>query len=133
MQQDTISVEERLAQLEQGISFVQKENLELLKKLETTPAAEIRLAQLEQGMLILQEENKALRSELAAVPAVTDAVPKTPKIPEKTFKVGGTEYKFVVPQFRNGKEIITAVDALTDKELLAELVAKGSGVIREIE
>lgn len=57
----------------------------------------------------------------------------TNQIPDKSFKVGKTAYVFTVPQFTNpldGHSIITAKEALTNKELQEYLVENECGVTK---
>lgn len=54
-------------------------------------------------------------------------------IPSKSFKVGKGEYVFIVPQFTNpldGHTIVTAEEALTNKDLLAHLAENETGITK---
>lgn len=56
-----------------------------------------------------------------------------PALPEKPFKYDGKSYKFIVAKFFvPGVGILTAKEALTDKEVLKYLVESGSTVIEEV-
>ena len=48
---------------------------------------------------------------------------QAPKLPETTFKVGGANYKFTIPQFYFDGNVYTAEEALDNKDLLTKLVA----------
>ena len=75
----------------------------------------------------LEEQLEAMAAAPGKVPA---PVKKKPAVPEKSFKVDETEYLFTVPQFSHGGSIITAEEALTNKDLLKELVEMGFGGIK---
>lgn len=79
----------------------------------------------------LKKENTALKDTLKEAEADT---PTTPVVPEEAFEVYGKKYKFVCAAFIHPitKEKMTAVDALTAPEILAALVAGGSGLIKEV-
>lgn len=83
----------------------------------------------------LQAQYADLQKQLAKMVAADKApeAPAKPEIPNKTFKVNGKEYKFKFAQFiipGVGKR--TALEALTDKDLLKRLVESNSGLVREI-
>lgn len=90
----------------------------------------------------LREENAELKKAVAAKADPAEAAkPKpVPVIPTEPFEVGGELYKFVSAKFtlpaRKGGRTeaisLTAVDALADTAILAELVAIGSGVIAKV-
>jgi predicted Zn-dependent peptidase len=92
---------------------------------------EERLAKAETAINILQKENSTLKAFVSSAPGQKPPTEK-PKLPEKTFKVDEKEYKFVVPSFNYKGQLITAVDALTDNEILIDLVKRKSGVIQQI-
>lgn len=103
------------------------------------PNVEARFAQMEEALASMQKENEFLKKSLSKkeTPAAPEKKEK-PKTPDKTFTVDGKEYKFLVPVFRIlNKERqpvdMTAVDALTDKDVLQALVYNKSGVIAEVE
>ena len=90
-----------------------------------------RIEALEKGHAALTAENAALRKGLKAAETPAKEKPK-PVIPTQTFQVGRKTYKFIVPAFRIGDKDMTATDALTDEELLADLVHNESGIITEV-
>ncbi len=66
-----------------------------------------------------------------AAPAVKEK--KKAGIPSKSFKVDGEEHVFTVPQFTNpldNHSVITAEEALTNKDLLAHLVKNNTGITK---
>ena len=75
----------------------------------------------------LEEQLEAMAAAPGKAPA---PVKKKPAVPEKSFKVDKTEYLFTVPQFSHSGSIITAEEALTNKDLLKELVEMGFGGIK---
>lgn len=84
----------------------------------------------------LRSQNEQLQKQvntLASTGAVEAAKDETPKIPTDTFTVGKKKYKFAVPKFiMPGKGEFTALEALTDNGILAQLVKSGSEVIVEV-
>lgn len=119
------------------------------EKNEMSPATAAIIEQMQQQIADLQarsesaaQDNEALKAEtaalkkaLAAATAPTKPTATKSLVPEDTFEVDGTKYRFRVPRFRMpikgvlGGAMITAVDALADKELLEFLVTNQSGVI----
>lgn len=96
---------------------------------------EKQLETLSKGYAQLQKENKALADKLASATQKTDTKPaEKPKLvlPDKTFKVEGKAYRFRLKKFIFKGEELTAVDALQDDDILAELVAMNSGAIAEV-
>lgn len=96
-----------------------------------TPA-EIKALQEENAKLkesLATEENlsKALQEELTKkqAPAAPDNL--GPKIPGKTVRVGKKEFKFIIPAFNLGGEVITAEQAIKDDKVLAALEAMNFG------
>jgi hypothetical protein len=85
----------------------------------------------------LSKENQELKaqvSKLSSTGAVEAAQQEGPKIPEDTFTVGGKKYKFTVPKFLHPeKGEMTALEALTDRTLLASLVKKESSILEEVD
>lgn len=86
----------------------------------------------------LQEENTALQKLVETSGKSAKQVVKL-TIPDDTFEVGGRTFKFRVASFtlpagkgRTQAETVTAKDALTDRDLLEALVARNSGVIKEV-
>ncbi len=89
----------------------------------------------------LEAENAELK---AANQALAAAVPKSvekdvkikPILPATTFEVDGKKYRFIIAYFKvcnyNDNQPVTAEEALADKNLLAQLVQEGSGVIEEV-
>ena len=76
---------------------------------------------------------EALTKQLSiAGPTAKAQKAEKPKIPDQTFKVGDQEFKFVLAEFIYGEQKMTAIDALTDTDVLADLVDKKSGVIQEL-
>jgi len=51
-------------------------------------------------------------------------------IPDKSFKVDGVDYVFTHPKFHWKGSVVTASEALLNRELLEELVKISSGVIK---
>jgi hypothetical protein len=83
------------------------------------------------------EELKAKLEGQATEPVssvtVNKAKPTKKLIPEKTFKVGGKSYRFLVAQFRKGGEVIKAVDALKDTDLLKEIVEDYAPLVEQVK
>lgn len=79
----------------------------------------------------LSRENDALKKQVqkSAAPAKAPELPKLPV--NNAFEVSGETYEFLAPAFLHEGKQVTAVDALADEAILASLVAKQSGVIRE--
>jgi len=79
----------------------------------------------------LQAKVEELEMQLAASGKTAAPLPaKKAQLPTDSFKVGKENYVFTAPAFNlNGKKIL-ATEALLDKDLLAELVEMGSGVIK---
>lgn len=110
-----------------------------------TPTAEERLAALEErlqaadkkqadqdkALAKMAKENDSLKAGLKASATPEKEVELV--LPTQTFKVGGKEYKFASKKFILDKVEMTAIDALSDKDVLKKLVDKGSGVIVEVE
>ena len=100
-----------------------------------------RLAALEKK---ISEQDKTIQQHEQTISALSGQLKKAsatpeekkdlekPKLPKQEFKIGKDTYKFVLPQFRHGGQLVTAIDALNDKDLLADLVKKGSGVIKQV-
>jgi uncharacterized coiled-coil protein SlyX len=142
------ALEKRLAVLEGQIESQTKTIQEQNKTIESlskqpknvaVPETEKRIAALEkQGdsqTKTIQQQNKtieALTKQLKSVDAPDTQEKEPPVLPTKSFTVDGREFKFVVAEFFYKGESMTAVDALTEKEVLAALVEKGSGVIQEV-
>lgn len=61
-----------------------------------------------------------------------------PTLPTEPFTVGDKNYKFRIARFQYKRKgstesvVINAADAMTDPELLAELVEKGAGCVVEV-
>lgn len=55
-----------------------------------------------------------------------------PEVPEKTFKVGGAEYKFKYARFWYKEEKVLAADAINNTKLLKELVEEAPGVLEQL-
>lgn len=85
----------------------------------------------EETIEALRKENAKLAEQVGAVSTGTKKRKEKPKPPTKTFTVSGTKYRFQVVQFRYDRQVVKAVDALEDKELLKELVANNSRVITQ--
>jgi hypothetical protein len=54
-------------------------------------------------------------------------------LPTETFKADGKEYRFIVAVFNLDGKIVTAKEALANKEILAELVDIKAGVIEVVK
>jgi hypothetical protein len=67
----------------------------------------------------------ALEAELATSQSQAVGAPKTASL-------GGKKYRVTIPAIRHKGLIITADSILNDEDLLAELVAKGSGAVEEV-
>lgn len=90
----------------------------------------------------IKKENKILTEKLEQATIGSDANPQEKKepliIPKENFEVDGKKYCFVVPRFHlpqneKGESLsVTAKDALQDPEILQGLVARKSGVIKEV-
>lgn len=138
------AIQKQLDALTKGLETVKSENTELRKKSEEAVKS---IGTLNKTLGNLQAENKELRKQLDKKPDATEAVAEEkPKIPEQPFTVEGLvdeqgrlkKFQFTIAAFLHKKAgsltavKVTAKDALTDPALLAELVAKGSGVIKEV-
>ncbi len=97
------------------------------------PTNEERIKALEGTVAKQNQTIKALSDQLqkATAPAKEEK-PQKAVLPDKTFKVDDREFEFVLAEFVFGEARMTAVDALADKTVLAELVKRGSGVIKEV-
>lgn len=70
---------------------------------------------------------------LKNVAAVQSAAPAKAVIPQKPVKVAGKEYVFKVPKFNLNGAIVTAEEASTDKEILAEILKmEGQGILKPL-
>jgi hypothetical protein len=67
----------------------------------------------------------ALEAELATSKSQATGAPKTAALGDK-------KYRVILPAIRYKGLIITADSILNDEDLLAELVAKGSGAVEEV-
>lgn len=87
-----------------------------------------KLSSLEGKVNDLSTENKKLKAAVAG-----PAPEEKPELPTAAFEVDKAKYKFVVAKFFvPGVGVVTAKEALTDKELLKKLVKEESGVIEEV-
>lgn len=103
---------------------------------EEIKALEDKLAAAEETIAGLKDENSTLKqvvAELKANAPAEEVVEEKPTLPEKAFKVEGKSYKFVVARFNvPGIGIMTAKEAIADKDVLKKLVEAGSAVIEEV-
>lgn len=145
-----LTPEQRIAALESLISEQNKTIKSIPDQSKKVAALESTVSQLNTTIKSLSGQSEkvaALESTLAqqkkTISALSDQLAKTGnqekekapealKIPEDTFTVDDHSFKFVVPVFVYKTQKITAIDALADKEILAHLVAIGSGVITEV-
>lgn len=81
--------------------------------------------QLTKAVEQLEKENTQLKAK-----AFVGSGKKSAK--DNQFEHGGDTYCFTVPSFRYKGEKITALDAMADKAILADLVAMKAGVIKQI-
>lgn len=92
---------------------------------------------LEQQELIesLTDKIKGLETAQESVSSISVQKQSAPKklVPEKSFKVGGKSYQFVVAQFRKEGTIIKAVDALADPVLLKEIVEDFPNLVKPVK
>lgn len=107
---------------------------------EKIAALEAKVKEQQDSLIELNEINVALENKLeeqelllskSAVPVVKEK--KKSAIPSKSFKVDGEEHVFIVPQFTNplnGHTVITAEEALKEKDLLDHLVKNDCGVTK---
>ncbi len=82
----------------------------------------------------LQEklEEMELKAVKSSDKPLAEVAKKKLVIPEKTFTVGGEDYRFIIPQFTNPMNKhgqITAEEAMTDQDLLNHLVEINFGGI----
>lgn len=78
----------------------------------------------------LQAQIEELEATVAAGGTVApEKKAEKPKIPEETFTVDKVKYKFSLPAFQYKGERILASEAITNKDLLKELVDIGFGGI----
>lgn len=104
------ALEETIKQQEETIVELNEVNAQLEKTIE------------EQELLLGKTGEKSL-----------PVAKKKPVIPSQSFKVDGEEYVFTVPQFTNPLDrhsLITAEEALTNKDLLAHLVKNNTGIAK---
>lgn len=79
----------------------------------------------------IEEQELLLANKDSNEPAAKEK--KKPVIPSKSFKVDKEEYVFTIPHFTNplaGHSVITAEEALTNKELLEYLAKNDTGIIK---
>lgn len=89
------------------------------------------MAKQEETIESLKAENAKLSEQVGAATSPKAKSKPKPKPPEKTFTVSGTKYRFLAVQFRHQGQIVKAVDALEDKEILKYLAENNSRVITE--
>lgn len=77
----------------------------------------------------LQAENAELKKAAAEADDKTEGEEKVIELPTTLFEVNGLKYKFIVPKFIISGKQMTALDALSNPDLLAALVEKQSGLI----
>lgn len=80
----------------------------------------------------LTKENAKLQELVKNKPATEINKKEKPVIPADIFEVEGKRYKFIAPTLMRNGETITAIDALTNPDLLAELVKKGAEIVQEV-
>lgn len=83
----------------------------------------------QQELLEKYEAQLAKFSEQSSMTVGAKKKQSKPKPPTKTFQVGGKSYRFRVVQFRINGEVVKAVEALDDKELLKNLVETRSTLV----
>ena len=96
------------------------------------------IAVLQQSLTAVQDENAALKAQVEKSGNTKPAEKVKPTVPTDTFKVGKMNYQFVSARFvlpktkeREAMEL-TAIDALDNQAVLAELVERKSGAIKEV-
>lgn len=89
--------------------------------------------QLQSELADLRNRFDALESVSRVKPPAKGELPKV-EVPEDTFKIGKTEYRFTVAQYRdlNGV-LVKAADALKNPAELERLVAIKSGIIAVVK
>lgn len=144
------------AYLEKELAALRGENDSLKSQLENiADTASSNTAAMMQSATEMQEqmkqvvaENGALRRELDELKKVVKIgaekpteEPQKPVVPAEPFEVEGKQYVFTRARFtippnkvtgRVTAITVTATDAMSDQRILAELVALGSGVIKEL-
>ena len=76
----------------------------------------------------LEKQNQKLAAADGSI--VVDEAPVKHELPTEVFEVDKVKYVFTVAIFRHNNAVITAAAALGSKEILADLVKVGSGVIK---
>jgi len=115
-------------------SATPEEKVALLEaKIKEQEAAIVELNEINVQLQNTIEEQEILLSKKGdkSLPAVKEK--KKASIPSKSFKVDGEDHVFVVPQFTNpldGHAVITAEEALTNKDLLEHLVKNNTGITK---
>lgn len=129
--------DDEIATLKASLATAQQENKEAKQANDLLRAQLSQLSEkydvlVESADVLLQEKEansaiiEALEAELKEMKAADPTAPKLATL-------GATKYRVVVPVFQHKREIRTAEEVMNDEELLAELVAKKSGVIAEVE
>ena len=123
-----ITPEQKIADLEKQLADSQANEKSLTEQLSE---AETNMEELNTINNDLMEKIEQI--EAASPEAAKEAVAGKATIPEESFKVGKQSHVFIVPKFTNpldGHNVITATEALTNKELLEYLVKNDCGVTK---
>ena len=135
--QSPVDPADEIATLKASLATAQQENKEAkqandLLRNELSQVKERYEVLVESADVLLQEKEantaiiEALEAELKELKAADPTAPKLATL-------GAKKYRVVVPVFYHKREMRTAEEVLNNEELLAELVAKKSGVIAEVE
>lgn len=116
------------------------ENKEIQEKFEALAQENEALKQenAEQKETIASKE-KAIAEQAAVMTKMMGTVIETaqaekPKVPEKAVSFNKKQYKFTLAQFiMPGRGKMLAEDAMTDKDIIAEIIAiEGQGILKEL-
>lgn len=149
LEADATTLANKVAELESQLEGTQVLAAELTTAKEALEEATAKIAEIEANGHLTEEQNKAVEqmakrivilekenATLKATVAAPEAAPQKPTLPAESFSCTpkgedqAQEYVFALAKFRYKGQDITAVDALTDTQLLQELVDIGSGAIK---
>jgi hypothetical protein len=117
------------------VNALKSENAELRTRLEKAgpdPVTAAKLAILEKEAVQKDESIADLQLAVAKLSKGMEKATKGPVDMPEPIKVGKTMYRFAIPAVRYKAKKITAQDVADNKDLAAELVAQGSGMLVEV-
>jgi len=124
------SLNSQLSRLNEAHEGIKAENQGLSESISSLNSAN---ESLKRGLEHATRENQALKSQMKDQNQDPAQPKPKPVTPTQVFEVEGEKYRFLVPVLRHKGQDLTAVDALNDEAILADLVAKDSGLIQRIE